>query len=229
MFLSSVWKKEFCLIPAQAMICLNSKKKDVFFMLVLIPSISFAAPIFSPGQTLDPGCSPIDPDCAISTSTYLTIIGASNAYLSLFASTSLAYIPSSSSVLYVPYTGASTTVDLNGQNITDVSNLIINNANGVIPANSNLIFEFELVNVLDYQLKLDTMDIDKYLTKNSITAMKDASGLRYTIDVAGIGAKPNLSKYVLCFSKVLVILNPFILLADPFIIPSLFVTTKTGL
>ncbi|MFH1626701.1 MAG: hypothetical protein ABH971_01160, partial [bacterium] len=48
----------------------NINKKffiKVFLLLffVLIPFISFSAPIFNPGETLNPGCFPSNPDCAV--------------------------------------------------------------------------------------------------------------------------------------------------------------------
>jgi len=60
-------------------------------------------------------------------------------------------------------------------------------AYGSIPANSNLIFDFNLKNVKDYHLKADTTTIDAYLaSKNITTAVHDPSGLRYTIDTLDI-------------------------------------------
>ena len=59
--------------------------------------------------------------------------------------------------------------------------------NGAIPANSNLIFDFNLINVKDYQLKVDTIGIDNYLSSHNINAFKDRSGLRYTVDTLGSG------------------------------------------
>ncbi len=61
----------------------------------------------------------------------------------------------------------------------------------------NLIFEFQLTEVKDYQLKLDTTAIDTYLKMNSISAWDDISGLRYTIDAPGVGSKPQLTDDVL--------------------------------
>ena len=66
-------------------------------------------------------------------------------------------------------------------------------AQGIVPANSNLIFEFTLNDVKDHQLKLDTATIDAYLNAHSINALKDVSGLRYTIDTLKAGAIPNLT------------------------------------
>lgn len=66
-----------------------------------------------------------------------------------------------------------------------------------IPANSNLMFEVTLLSVgisetEKQQLASDTVAIDNFLTTNSITAIKDKSGLRYTINTLGTGPIPNL-------------------------------------
>jgi len=66
-----------------------------------------------------------------------------------------------------------------------------------IPANSNLIFEIELVEVVitefeKQQLGTDTIAIDTYLTNNSIPAIKDKTGLRYVVTEEGSGPKPGL-------------------------------------
>ena len=54
-----------------------------------------------------------------------------------------------------------------------------------------------LANVNQAQLKLDVDAIDKYLADNSITAVSDPSGLRYTITNAGDAARPCLEKRIL--------------------------------
>jgi len=54
---------------------------------------------------------------------------------------------------------------------------------------SNWIFEFQLADVKDYQLKLDAAAIDAYLSGHSISAIKDASGLRFTFDTLVIGSR----------------------------------------
>ncbi len=66
-----------------------------------------------------------------------------------------------------------------------------------IPANSNLIFEIELIEVVTSELEknqlgADTVAIDTYLVNNSITAIKDKTGLRYVITEEGSGPKPGL-------------------------------------
>lgn len=62
-----------------------------------------------------------------------------------------------------------------------------NQATGNIPANSNLIFEFSLLNVIDHHLKTDTALINDYLQTHKINTFRDPSGLRYTIDTLGTG------------------------------------------
>lgn len=55
---------------------------------------------------------------------------------------------------------------------------------GLIPRNSNLVIQIKLVKVIpefSKQLLKDVASIDDYLTANSITTLKDASGLRYKI------------------------------------------------
>jgi len=83
-----------------------------------------------------------------------------------------------------------------------------------IPANSNLIFEVELLNVYAYnsagaycysdplllpevQLAKDVAIIDQYLADKSISAQTDPSGLRYTIQSLGTGPAPTLSNCIL--------------------------------
>ena len=56
----------------------------------------------------------------------------------------------------------------------------------------NMFLEFKLTEVKDHQLKLDTIAIDSYLSDHSVNAVKDKSGLRYTIDNLGSGTKPLL-------------------------------------
>jgi FKBP-type peptidyl-prolyl cis-trans isomerase FkpA len=61
---------------------------------------------------------------------------------------------------------------------------------GAIPANSNLIFEIELISIVS-QLKKDTTAINSYLNLKGISnAIKDQSGLMYTITSLGTGIKP---------------------------------------
>jgi FKBP-type peptidyl-prolyl cis-trans isomerase len=71
------------------------------------------------------------------------------------------------------------------------------NATSKVPANSNLIFEITLLDVIrpeseKQQLGTDTVAIDNYLAANSIDAIKDKSGLRYVITQLGTGATPSL-------------------------------------
>ncbi len=82
-----------------------------------------------------------------------------------------------------------------------------------IPANSNLIFEVEVLDVYAYntagsycyndplllpevQLAKDVAIIDQYLADKGITAQTDASGLRYTVQSVGTGAAPTLSNCI---------------------------------
>lgn len=71
---------------------------------------------------------------------------------------------------------------------------------GSIPANSNLVFDIELIKVIpEYkaQLKKDEAIIDAYLAVNNITkSVRDATGLRYVIDPQGGGVTPSLTDSV---------------------------------
>jgi FKBP-type peptidyl-prolyl cis-trans isomerase len=60
---------------------------------------------------------------------------------------------------------------------------------GSIPANSNLIFEIELLKVIS-QLQKDTVLINSFLTAKSISTLRDPSGLRYQSTLQGTGATP---------------------------------------
>ncbi len=62
------------------------------------------------------------------------------------------------------------------------------NRNG-IPANSNLIFEVELLKV-DPQMTRDTVAIDAYIASKSMTALKHSEGIRYQITKSAAGAQP---------------------------------------
>jgi FKBP-type peptidyl-prolyl cis-trans isomerase FkpA len=66
-----------------------------------------------------------------------------------------------------------------------------------IPANSNLIYEVELIDITKgpietAQLASDINTIDAKLSQDGIVADEDPSGLRYTIEEAGTGAFPGL-------------------------------------
>lgn len=69
-------------------------------------------------------------------------------------------------------------------------------ANGSVPANTNLLFDFKIQKVYDHQLQLDTTAIDAYLKANSINALKDVSGIRYTFDTLGTGKTPALTDFI---------------------------------
>jgi FKBP-type peptidyl-prolyl cis-trans isomerase len=66
---------------------------------------------------------------------------------------------------------------------------------GSIPSNANLMFDLEILDDAA-QLTKDVATIDKYLDSLKITAVKDPSGLRYTVAAAGTGAKPTLTNTV---------------------------------
>jgi FKBP-type peptidyl-prolyl cis-trans isomerase FkpA len=64
-----------------------------------------------------------------------------------------------------------------------------------IPANANLIYEVEVLDVTRPASEIDQLDkdvttIDKYLADSSINAVHDASGLRYVITDPGTGIMP---------------------------------------
>lgn len=72
------------------------------------------------------------------------------------------------------------------------------NGYGILNSTSNVVFEFQLYEVKDHQLKSDTTSIETYLGIHSIKAEKDISGLRYTIDTLKTGDKPSLKDEVQC-------------------------------
>lgn len=72
------------------------------------------------------------------------------------------------------------------------------NGYGILNSTSNVVYEFQLFEVNDHQLKLDTAAIANYLSIHSIKAQKDVSGLRYTIDTLKTGDKPSLKDEVQC-------------------------------
>lgn len=63
-----------------------------------------------------------------------------------------------------------------------------------IPANSVLVFEVELIDIIEKQD--DTKLLQEYLTKNNIKATKTASGLYYKIDRQGTGDNPKVGQKV---------------------------------
>jgi FKBP-type peptidyl-prolyl cis-trans isomerase len=72
------------------------------------------------------------------------------------------------------------------------------NGYGILNSTSNVVFEFQLTEVKDQQLKSDTSAIETYLSIHSIKAEKDVSGLRYTIDTLKVGDKPSLKDVIQC-------------------------------
>jgi FKBP-type peptidyl-prolyl cis-trans isomerase len=72
-----------------------------------------------------------------------------------------------------------------------------NNSVGLIPANTNLIYEVEVLSVIPKpsqvaQLGADSVAIDTYLTNNSINAVKGDLGIRYVVQEQGTGMYPTL-------------------------------------
>lgn len=63
-----------------------------------------------------------------------------------------------------------------------------------IPANSVLVFEVELIDIIEKQD--DAKLLQEYLTKNNIKATKTASGLYYKIDRQGTGDNPKVGQKV---------------------------------
>jgi FKBP-type peptidyl-prolyl cis-trans isomerase len=68
---------------------------------------------------------------------------------------------------------------------------------GSIPPNSNIMFEVELLDIVETQIEkerlaADTVTIDNYLAQNSIDAIKDKTGIRYVITEQGSGGMPSL-------------------------------------
>jgi FKBP-type peptidyl-prolyl cis-trans isomerase len=68
-------------------------------------------------------------------------------------------------------------------------------ADGTIASNTNIVFDIDLLDDSD-QLTNDVAQIDRYLDSLKINAFKDPSGLRYTVDALGPGAKPTIGKSV---------------------------------
>lgn len=64
---------------------------------------------------------------------------------------------------------------------------------GIIPPNSNLVFEIELLSIIENesdQLMLDKSIIDEFLIESDIDAEIHSSGIRYTMDEEGTGNSP---------------------------------------
>jgi FKBP-type peptidyl-prolyl cis-trans isomerase FkpA len=72
-----------------------------------------------------------------------------------------------------------------------------NNSVGLIPPNTNLIYEVEALKVIPKpsevaQLGADSVAIDTYLANNSIDAIKSELGIRYVVQEQGTGLYPTL-------------------------------------
>lgn len=67
-----------------------------------------------------------------------------------------------------------------------------------VPGNTNVMFTIQVTSVTGYQLNKDTTVITNYISLNNITnVIKDASGIRYTIDTLGTGSiKPVASSHI---------------------------------
>ncbi|WP_425391301.1 FKBP-type peptidyl-prolyl cis-trans isomerase [Ekhidna sp.] len=73
------------------------------------------------------------------------------------------------------------------------------NGNGLIPPNTVLIFEIELVSLVrpeGQQWAIDIAKIDEYLESNNITAEVHQSGIRYQVIEEGTGISPTLSDLI---------------------------------
>lgn len=72
-------------------------------------------------------------------------------------------------------------------------------SNELIPANSNLVFDLELVSVVrneSEQFAADTTIIETYLESNEIDALVHESGIRFTVEFGGIGESPTSDSQV---------------------------------
>jgi hypothetical protein len=103
---------------------------SVAIFLLVGASIVHAAPLYSPGQTLDPTCLPTNPDCTV---THYAVSGINSDITQLSALTA-----ATSTNLYV--TATSTFAgNITAGSISTASSTIISNSS--IPYNSNLVFE----------------------------------------------------------------------------------------
>ena len=71
----------------------------------------------------------------------------------------------------------------------------LGSGDGTVQPNTNLIFDIELLDE-SAQLQADIATIDKYLDSLKITAVKDASGIRYNVTGQGAGSKPSITNTV---------------------------------
>lgn len=73
------------------------------------------------------------------------------------------------------------------------------NSSDLVPANSILIFDIELLSVInseEEQLEIETSKIDKYLETKEIEAQIHESGIRYVHEMNGIGVNPTTSSNI---------------------------------
>jgi len=95
-----------------------------------------------------------------------------------------------------------------------------------IPANANLLYEIKLIDVKSTKFASDTTAIGTYLQTNTMKALKDESGIRYTIDHVDTANHSNLLPHLL--DSVLVTYTEQILKADT-LVTSVSTPTKVAL
>ena len=74
-----------------------------------------------------------------------------------------------------------------------------NRSVGSVPANTNIIYEIELLGVIENseeQLQIDTLIIDEYLNEEGIQYEIDSTGIRYETLEEGTGLQPELTDRV---------------------------------
>ncbi|HCW07451.1 MAG TPA: hypothetical protein DGG95_08825 [Cytophagales bacterium] len=73
--------------------------------------------------------------------------------------------------------------------------------NMTIPGNSNLAYDFHLINSKGTHLYADTTVIGSYLSQEGILPIVDRSGIRYTIDTVGTGSIPSATDSIIATFK----------------------------
>ncbi len=66
----------------------------------------------------------------------------------------------------------------------------------VLPANSIIIFEIELISIIDNaeeQFAVDTLLIENYMERNDVSTFTHESGIRYSVESVGLGASPTVN------------------------------------